>query len=101
MTTFLDNWENSRCWDVQLPEPQGDDEAVASDVRRPRPAASAERLASEPEPLALDAGALLAPLGISVRYINTTEEAEEVVRSLVDETGHFGLDVRARSCGLC
>ena len=93
MTTFLDNWENSNCWDVQPPESQGDGEAVASDVPRPRPAASAERLPAKPEPLVLGAGALLALLGISVRYINTTEEAEQVVRSLVDETGHFGLDV--------
>ena len=93
MTTFLHNWENSRCWDVQLPEPQGDGEAVASDVPRPRPAASAERLASEAEPLALDAGALLAPMGISVRYINTTEEAQYVVPTLVDQSGYSGLDI--------
>jgi DNA polymerase-1 len=92
MTTFLDNWKNSNYWDVQLPEPQGDGEAVASDASRPRPA-SAERLPAKPEPLALDAGALLALLGISVRYIKTPAEALQVVDSLVKEPGHFGLDV--------
>jgi DNA polymerase-1 len=92
MTTFLDNWKNSNYWDVQLPESQGDGEAVASDASRPRPA-SAERLPAKPEPLALDAGARLVLLGISVRYIKTPAEALQVVDSLVDEPGHFGLDV--------
>src|ERR1039457_4582326 len=92
VATFLDNWENSWCWDVQLPESQGDGDAVASDASRPRPA-SAERLPAKPEPLALDAGALLALLGISVRYIKTPAEALQVVDSLVREPGHFGLDV--------
>src|ERR1017187_10296039 len=92
MTTFLDNWKNSNYWDVQLPEPQGDGEAVASDASRPRPA-SAERLPSKPEPLALCAGALLTLLGISVRYIKTPAEALQVVVSLVDVVNHFGLDV--------
>src|ERR1035437_2786381 len=84
--------ENSNYWDVQLPESQGDGEAVASDASRPRPA-SAERLPAKPEPLALDAGARLVLLGISVRYIKTPAEALQVVDSLVDEPGHFGLDV--------
>src|ERR1035441_4526405 len=92
MTTFLDNWKNSNYWDVQLPESQGDGEAVASDASRPRPVSS-ERLPPKPEPLALDAGALLVLLGISVRYIKTPAEALQVVDSLVDESGHFGLDV--------
>src|ERR1035437_2629684 len=65
MTTFLDNWEDSNCWEVHAPEPQGGGEAVASDVPRPRPAASAARATSKPEPLVLGAGALLALLGIS------------------------------------
>ena len=60
MTTFLDNWEDSNCWDVHAPDSEGEGEAVAPDVPRPRPAASAERLASKPEPLVLGAGALLA-----------------------------------------
>src|ERR1035437_5512459 len=93
MTTFLHNWENSHCWDVQPLDSERDGEAGASDVHPRRPAASDERLASKAEPLVLSAGALLALLGISVRYINTTEEAEQVVRSLVDKAGHFGLDV--------
>src|ERR1035437_575981 len=93
MAKFLDNWGKSRYWDVQLPEPQGDGEAVASDVPRPRPVTSAERLPAKPEPLVLGAGALLALLGISVRYINTTEEAEQVIESLVDETGHIGIEI--------
>src|ERR1017187_4172167 len=92
MTTFLDNWKNSNYWDVQLPESQGGREAAASDASRPRPA-SAERLASKPEPLVLGPGALLALLGISVRYIKTPAEALQVVDSLVKEPGHFGLDV--------
>src|ERR1019366_7684574 len=37
---LLDNSADSYCWDVQLPESQGDGEAVASDIPRPRPAAS-------------------------------------------------------------
>ena len=41
----------------------------------------------------LGAGALLALLGISVHYINTIQEAQQVVESLVDEPGHIGLDV--------
>ena len=94
MTTFLHNWENSRCWDVQLPEPQGDGEAITSGASPlPRPAASDERATPKPEPLVLGAGALLAPMGISVRYINTTEEAQYGVRTLVDQSGHFGLDI--------
>ena len=93
MTTFLDNWENSRCWDVQLPESQGGREAAASDVPRSRPAASAERLASKPEPLVLGPGALLSLLDTSVRYVNSPEAAERAVEILVDKAGHFGLDV--------
>src|ERR1019366_6470801 len=94
MTTFLDNWKNSNYWDVQLPESQGDGEAVASDASRPRPA-SAERLPAKPEPLALDAGALLALLGISVRYVNSPEAAARAVEILVDKAGHFCLDVES------
>ena len=93
MTTFLDNWEDSNCWEVHAPEPQGDGEAVASDVPRPRPAASAARATSKPEPLVLGAGALLALLGISVRYIKSLEEAERAVEILVDEAGHIGIDI--------
>jgi hypothetical protein len=37
---LLDNWADSYCWDVQLPESQGDGEAVASDIPRPRPPSS-------------------------------------------------------------
>jgi len=32
---FLDNWENSRCWDVTLPESEPDLKAVTSGVPRP------------------------------------------------------------------
>jgi len=90
---FLDNWTNSPCWDVQLPEPQADSEAFASGVPRLRPAPSDERLTGKPEPLELGAGALLAHLGISIRYVNTPEEAEQVVESLAGQTGRFGIDV--------
>jgi len=45
---FLDNWNNSRCWDVPLPESEADCETVASGVPRPRLAASDERLPSRP-----------------------------------------------------
>src|ERR1039458_3343087 len=93
MTTFLHNWENSRCWDVQPLDSERDGEAGASGVHLRRPEASDERLASKPEPLVLSAGALLALLGISVRYINTIQEAQQVVESLVDLVNHFGLDV--------
>jgi DNA polymerase-1 len=93
MTSFLDNWENSRCWDVQPPKSEGDGEDGASDVHLRRPAASDERLASKSEPLVIGAGALLALLGISVRYINTIQEAQQVVVSLVEVVNHFGLDV--------
>src|ERR1039458_5781936 len=93
MTTFLDNWKNSNYWDVQPPKSEGDGEAGASDVPRPRPAASAERLPAKPEPLVLGPGALLALLATSVRYVNSPEAAESAVEILVDETGHFGLDV--------
>jgi DNA polymerase-1 len=90
---FLDNWKNSNYWDVQLLESQGDGEAVASDVSRPRPAPSDEHGTPKPEPLALDAGALIALLGISVHYINTIQEAQQVIESLVDEAGHIGIDI--------
>ena len=94
MTTFLDNWEESNCWDGQAPESRGGGEAITSGVSPfPRPAVSDERLESKPEPLVLGAGALLALLGISVHYINTIQEAQQVVESLVDEPGHIGLDV--------
>src|ERR1035438_4845812 len=53
MNSFLDNWENSRCWDGQAPESQGDGEAITSGDPHPRPATSAETLASRPEPLGL------------------------------------------------
>jgi DNA polymerase-1 len=89
MTTFLHNWENSHCWDVQPPDSEADGEAITSG----RPAASDERATPKPEPLVLGAGALLALLGISVHYINTIQEAQQVVESLVDEPGHIGLDV--------
>jgi DNA polymerase-1 len=91
MTTFLDNWEDSNCWDVHAPDSEGEGEAVAPDV--PRAVASAKGLPAKPEPLVLGAGALLALLGISVRYINTIQEAQQVVESLVDVVNHFGLDV--------
>src|ERR1017187_3126431 len=93
MTTFLDNWKNSNYWDVQLPESQGGREAAASDVSRPRPAPPAELLASKPELLVLAPGALLAMLDTSVRYVNSPEAAERAVEILVDEAGHFGIDV--------
>ena len=91
MTTFLDNWEDSNCWDVHAPDSEGEGEAVAPDLRRA--VASAKGLPAKPEPLVLGAGALLALLGISVRYINTIQEAQQVVESLVDVVNHFGLDV--------
>lgn len=90
---FLDDWINLRCWDVQLPESEADSKGVASGVPYPRPVASGERLSSQPEALELGAGALLAHLGISVRYVNTAEDAEHVVGSLAAHLGHFGLDV--------
>src|ERR1017187_9651988 len=94
MATFLDNWENSNYWDVQLPESRGDGEAITSGASPlPRPAASDERATPKPEPLVLGAGALHALLGISVRYINTIQEAQQVIESLVDETGHIGIDI--------
>src|ERR1019366_5515624 len=93
MTTFLDNWEDSNCWDVQAPESQGHSEVVASDVSRPRPAPPAELLASKPELLVLAPGALLAMLDTSVRYVNSQEAAERAVEILVEQAGHFGLDV--------
>jgi DNA polymerase-1 len=91
MTTFLDNWEDSNCWDVHAPDSEGEGEAVAPDLRRA--VASAKGLPAKPEPLVLGAGALLVLLGISVRYINTIQEAQQVVESLVDVVNHFGLDV--------
>src|ERR1035441_8882103 len=93
MTTFLDNWKNSNYWDVQLPESQGDGEGVASDASRPRAGASAERLASKPEPLVLGPGALLSLLDTSIRFVNSPEAAARAVEILVDKAGHFGLDV--------
>src|ERR1035441_708899 len=78
MTTFLDNWEESNCWDGQAPESRGGGEAITSGVSPfPRPAVSDERLESKPEPLVLGAGALLALLGIFVRYIKSLERSEE------------------------
>src|ERR1035437_790791 len=77
MTSFLDNWENSRCWDVQAPESEADGETITSEVPAiPRPVASDERATPRPEPLGLGAGALLPCLGICVRYINSPEGAE-------------------------
>jgi ribonuclease D len=43
--------------------------------------------------LAIGAGDLLALLGVSVQYIKSPEEAQHVVRTLVDQSGHFGLDI--------
>src|ERR1035437_10042685 len=91
MTTFLDNWEDSNCWDVHAPDSEGEGEAVARDVLRA--VASAKGLPAKPEPLVLGAGALLALLGISVRYIKSLEEAERAVETLVDEAGHIGIDI--------
>src|ERR1035441_9076181 len=93
MTSFLDNWEDSNCWDVRAPDSEGEGEAVASDVPRPRPAASAERLASKPEPLVIGPGTLLALLDTSVRYVRSLEEAMRAVEILVEKAGHIGLDV--------
>ena len=94
MTTFLDNWEDSNCWDVHAPDSEGEGEAVAPDVPPiPRPADPAGRLASKSEPLLLGPGALLALLATSVRYVNSPEAAERAVEILVDKAGHFGLDV--------
>ena len=88
MTTFLDNWEDSNCWDVQAPESRGDGEAITSGASpRPRPAASDERATPKPEPLVLGAGALLALLGISVRYIKSLEEAARAVEILRPREG--------------
>src|ERR1039457_6167127 len=91
ITMFLDNWENSRCWDAQVSESKADAEVATSGASHP--VALEERLNAEPEPLALNAGARLDLLDISVRFIDTADEAEQVVRSLVDTAGHFGLDV--------
>ena len=94
MTTFLDNWEESNCWDGQAPESRGGGEAITSGVSPiPRPADPAERLASKSEPLVLRSGALLALLATSVRYVNSPEAAERAVEILVDNAGHSGLDV--------
>ena len=87
MTTFLDNWKNSNYWDVLAPESQGHSEVAASDVPRPRPVASAKGLPAKPEPLVLGAGALLALLGISVRYIKSLEEAARAVEILRPREG--------------
>ena len=94
MTTFLDDWEDSNCWDVQAPESRGDREAIPSGASPlPRPAASDERTTPKPEPLVLGAGALLALLDTSVRYVNSPEAAERAVKVLANEPGHFGLDI--------
>ena len=94
MTTFLHNWENSRCWDVQPLDSERDGGTVTLDVPPiPRPADPAGRLASKSEPLLLGPGALLALLATSVRYVNSPEAAERAVEILVDKAGHFGLDV--------
>ena len=94
MTSFLDNWENSRCWDVQAPESEADGETITSEVPAiPRPVASDERATPRPEPLVLGAGALLALLGISVRYINSPEAAERAIEILVEQAGHIGIDI--------
>jgi hypothetical protein len=85
MTTFLDNWEDSNCWDVHAPDSEGEGEAVAPDV--PRAVASAKGLPAKPEPLVLGAGALLALLGISVRYIKSLEEAARAVEILRPREG--------------
>ena len=47
----------------------------------------------KPEPSEVDAGSLLALLDLSVRYVDTIEEAEHIIPDLVGETGHVGLDV--------
>src|ERR1039458_1028763 len=91
ITMFLDNWENSRCWDAQVSESKADAEVATSGVSHP--VATEKPLNAEPEPLALDARARLDQLNISVRFIDNADEAEQVVRSLVDTTGHLGLDI--------
>ena len=90
---FLNDWANSPLWDVEPPESVTDPENAATCILRPRPAASDDRRTPKPDPLELDAGGLLAMLNVTVRYINTAEEAEEAVTSLAAELGHFGLDV--------
>src|ERR1039457_7566715 len=93
MTTFLDNWEDSNCWDVHAPDSEGEGEAVAPDIPRPRPVISAERATPKSELLVLGPGALLAMLDTSVRYVSSPEAAERAVMILAGESGHFGLDV--------
>jgi DNA polymerase-1 len=80
-------------WDVEIPESVTDVEAAASGIPRPLPAVDDERVTSKPDPLELGPGGLLAMLDVSVRYIKEPEEAEHIVRSLLGESGHFGLDV--------
>ena len=97
---FLDDWANSPLWDVQVPESETDGEVIAQGIPCPPPAVADERLISKPEPLELGAGGLLTYLDISVRYVRTAEEAEHVIRSLVEETGHFGIDVETAKLAL-
>ena len=97
---FLDDWANSSCWDLEIPENETDTEAITPGIPRPRPAVADDRRTPKPDPLELNAGGLLAMLSVSVRYINTAEEAEEAVTSLAAELGHFGLDLETAKLAL-
>ena len=86
---FLNDWENSPCWDEQAPQSELGADAVPLHLPPP----PHDRRTPKPDPLELGPGGLLAMLDVSVRYVEEPEEAEHVVRSLEDEIGHFGLDV--------
>ena len=55
MFAFLDNWENSSCWDVQPPDSEADGKTITSEVPPiARPADPTERLAGGQVPPAAD-----------------------------------------------
>lgn len=91
MSNFLDNWKTSCCWDNRLPDPEPD----APGAVVPRAAVACKAL-----PPPQEAADILASLGISMRYVTTTEEAQALVAALAAEDGHIGLDTETAKLSL-
>ena len=94
---FLENWKDRPYWGIKPLDFDPEAEVLFSDDARPRVTCPPERSLPQPEPLEIDAAGLLAMSDVSVRYVRTAAEAEHVVRSLLGESGHFGLDCQAAS----
>src|ERR1022692_3053933 len=80
---FLNDWENSPCWDEQAPQSELGADAVPLHLPPP----PHDRRTPKPDPLELGPGGLLAMLDVSVRSLETPEGAGPAVRSPEAEMG--------------